>query len=78
MRHMQEKTFCPVCQEGLWTNLLSRLVTLIKTFLMPASHRGPLFRSDISQECVHGPLTFGIWTASEETSSRREISYHME
>jgi hypothetical protein len=30
MRHMQEKTFCSVCQEGLWTNLLSRLVFAIK------------------------------------------------
>jgi hypothetical protein len=26
MRHMAETTFCCVCQEGLWTNLLHRLV----------------------------------------------------
>ena len=26
MRHMQERAFCSVCQEGLWTNLLHRLV----------------------------------------------------
>jgi IgA Peptidase M64 len=30
MRHMSETTFCPVCQEGLWTNLLLRLVTILK------------------------------------------------
>ena len=28
MRHMQETTFCNVCQEGLWTNLMRRLVSL--------------------------------------------------
>ena len=41
MRHMEEKTFCSVCQEGLWTNLLRRLVQLLvrESELITASNR---------------------------------------
>lgn len=69
MRHMQETTFCVVCQEGLWTNLLHRLVPPhLLQGVDVASDRSGESDAAVRERAHDVNMSTGIWRFTNEAS----------